>query len=163
MPSQLNVDSIRPNTSGGAVLFPDRPSFFLQGTSNADKSVANNEYFGATDDGQAAFSTTANGAHIKGFTYNSATGEITVPQDGVYLVGGCFYQNQNATGRVSLYVNADQRGFTHNGSNLVTTSHVQQVIELSADDKIRWRNTIGGARNYYEGANHTYVYGYLIG
>ena len=171
MPSVLKVNEIQ-NTGGdsaltidddGRISMPQKPAFFMQGTNANSKTVAANEVLGATDDGQAAFSTSAEGSFLNEFTYNTATGEITPPIDGVYFIAGCFYVNQNISARVRLDINGERRAMAHNGASSVKTLHVSCVLSLTTSDKITFANDSGTNVSFYEGADHTYVYGYLVG
>ena len=172
MTSVLKVDNIQ-NSSGtsalgidsnGVVTKPVLPAFNLQGTSSSNKDVADGEILGATDDGQAAFTTSGNGAFIQGgMSYNSANGEITVPVAGIYYVGGTLYMNESNAAQVGIYVNGAIRARVHNGATVTKSMEINIVLDLAANDKVTFRNASGAARNFYEGATHTYVFGYLLG
>lgn len=171
MPSVLKVNELQ-NTSGdsaltidddGRISMPQKPAFFMQGTSASNKTIAYHEVFGATDDGQAAFSTTAEGSFLQQFSYDSATGEITPLVDGVYFLGGCFYHNQTSDCRVRIDINGERRAMAHHNSSVVKTMHVSCVLSLTTTDKITFVNDAGSDRVFYEGADHTYVFGHLVG
>ena len=171
MTSIIKVDNIH-NSSGtsamtidssGRVLQPEKPAFFLQGTSDANKTFADDDVFGATDDGQVAFSTTADGAFLQHFTYNSATGEITPLVDGVYFIAGCFFHNETSSVRIKLNVNGVRRAMGHHDSPQVKTIHISCVLNLTTSDKITFANNSGSNKVFYEGGEHTYVYGHLVG
>lgn len=148
------------------------PHVFFQGGKEDNTTVSNNEHFGSTDAGQAAFKTdgTALSSIQGGITYNSATGEFTVPIDGIYHIFCQVYLNQDgATARIGGFINDTQRFMGHGGygagggpDNRGTHS-AEAVIKLSAGDKIHFENNSGGNRTFYEGVNHHYGYIYLVG
>ena len=171
MTSVLKVDNIQ-NSSGtsalsidssGRVTEPQKPAFFLQGTSASNKTVGHLEVFGATDDGQAAFSSSGTGAFLQHFSYDSATGEITPSVSGVYFLAGCFYHNQTTDARVNISVNGSRMVMAHHNSPQVKTVHVSAVLNLTTSDKITFVHDSGSDRTFYEGDEHTYVYGHLVG
>ena len=171
--STLHLSTIKESTgtttaitidSSGRVLHPEQPSFLLQGNSAANKNVGDGEAFGATDDGQTAFTTTGNGAFIQGgMSYNSATGEITVPVAGVYFFSGTFYLNESNSAIVTVRQNNTIRGRCYDGASVGNSMNVPIVLNCAANDKISFHNDTGAARNFYEGGTHTYIYGHLVG
>ena len=171
MTSVLKVDNIQ-NSSGtsalsidssGRVNQPQKPAFFLQGGNNNNRTVADDERFGSTDDGQAAFKTTGSQAFLRQFTYESTTGRLKPQVDGVYFIAGCFYQNENNDGRVTICVNGTEIAHTHSNSAVVKTHHVSTVLNLTTSDYVEFKQTNGESGVYYEGIAHTYLYGYMVG
>lgn len=183
MASILNVDKIRATgsttdgltiDSTGRVQMPVLPHVFFQGGKEDNTTVAHNEHFGSTNAGQAAFKTdgTALSSIQGGISYNSATGEFTVPVAGVYHIFCQVYLNQDGvTARVGGYINDTQRFMGHGGygadgaggADNRGTHSAEAVIKLSAGDKIHFENNSGGDRTFYEGVNHHYGYIYLVG
>jgi len=150
--------------SSGRILQPAKPAFNLQGNNSNNKSVGDGEVFGATDDGQAAFKTSGDGAFLQGgITYNSATGEITVPVAGVYYLCGMFYMNQSSIAQVTIRQNGAIRARNYDGSSAVGSMELSIVLNLNANDKITYQQDSGATRTFYEGAQHTYVFGALLG
>ena len=154
--SGLTIDS------SNRVLMPQVPFYFLRGGSAANKDVGAAEKFGSTNDGQTAFNTTGGYAGIRGFTYDSATGEINVPIDGLYHIGGNLYKNEDVGGVVGLYVNGGSVKFARAGVNQDSVNFSLTLL-LSANDKITYINASGADRIFYEGAQHTSVFGHLVG
>ena len=148
--------------ASGRVLKPQVPFYYLRGGSAANVDMANADVFGSTNDGQAAFNTTGGYAGIRGFTYDSATGEINVPIDGLYHIGGNFYKNEDVGGVVGLYVNGGSVQFARAGVNQDSVNFAL-TLQLSANDKITYINASGTDRIFYEGAQHTSVFGHLVG
>ena len=151
--------------SSGRVTFPAKTFISFQGTRDANVDIANDEIFGATNDGQAAFSISGSlGAGSSGITYNSATGVFTVPVDGFYHVGFTFYYNQSQTlnTRVQMYVDGILHAMGHSDITVGTIS-LNHALVLSANDEIHFQNDSGGARTIYEGAAHQFGFIYLVG
>lgn len=148
--------------ASGRVLKPQVPFYYLRGGSAANVDMANTDVFGSTNDGQAAFNTTGGYAGIRGFTYDSATGEINVPIDGLYHIGGNFYKNEDVGGVVGLYVNGGSVQFARAGVNQDSVNFAL-TLQLSANDKITYINASGTDRIFYEGSQHTSVFGHLVG
>ena len=181
MASILNVDKIRANgsttdaltiDSSGRVQMPVLPHVFFQGGKEDNTSVGNNENFGSTNDGQAAFKTDGTGLSSTqgGISYNSATGAFTVPVSGVYHLYCQVYLNQDgATCRISGAVNGTNRFMGHGGYGAGGgpdnrgTHAAEAVIKLNANDTVSFSNNSGGTRTFYEGTNHHYGYIYLVG
>lgn len=148
--------------SSGRVFKPQVPFYYLRGGSAANKDVGSNEKFGSTNDGQAAFNTTGGYAGIRGFTYDSATGEINVPIDGLYHIGGNFYKNEDSAGVIQLNVNGGSVAFCRAGQTQ-DSANFSLTLQLSTNDKITYINASGADRIFYEGAQHTNVFGHLVG
>jgi len=153
----LNIDST------GRVTKPALPFFVLTGNSEANKSMENGDRLGATDDGNTALiSNPAHGAAgIRGFTYNSATGEINVPINGLYHIGCNIFSNASETTLFAIYRNSSIIQYVQ--QDLIGNMTMDMVAVLTANDKITFRNTRGSTSTIYEGVAHTQVYGYLIG
>ena len=151
--------------SSGRVTYPSRPFISFQGTNNNNVNIGDDEVFGATNDGQAAFSISGSlGAGSNGITYNSATGVFTLPVDGFYHVGFTFYFNQASAlnTRVQMYVNGTLHAMGH-GIQEYGNISLNHALVLSANDAIKFQNDSGDARTIYEGAAHQFGYIYLIG
>ena len=151
--------------SSGRVTYPSRPFISFQGTRDANVDIANDEIFGATNDGQAAFSISGSlGVGSNGITYNSATGIFTVPVGGFYHVGFTFYYNQGQTlnTRVQMYVDGVLHAMAHSDQTVGTIA-LNHALVLSANDEIHFQNDSGGGRTIYEGNSHQFGYIYLIG
>ena len=170
MTSIIKVDNIQ-NSSGtaalsidstGRVFKPSMPFFVLLGGNEADKTHQNNDTLGATNDGQAAFLSSGTIAGIRGFTYTSTTGVITVPVDGVYHVGANIYSNASETLLIALYRNSSTI-IQYAQQDLVGNVTMDLVANLTAGDELSWRNVSGADKVIYEGKAHTQVYGYLVG
>ena len=171
--SKLFVDNIASKTGGtnstalsidvdNVLTKPQLPHFFLQGTSNSNVDVGSDDRFGSTDDGQTAYSTIAGGASINRFTYNTATGQITVPVTGVYMIGGTFWKNEANQAVVALQINGTNRVLEQSGND-DDSCRIQVSLKLNANDLITFVNKTGAGRNFYEGETYSYVYGHLIG
>ena len=156
--------------SSGNVNIPNKltvgtiPAVFAQGGYDGDKSIETSDRLGATNDGQAAFRTDGTGgSFIQGsMSYDSATGEFTVPIDGLYHIYGQYYINQPASGRIQIYINDVAIALGHTGPDAQTCA-VSTILNLSANDEIEFRNDVGATRTMWEGQNHTFVHIYLIG
>ncbi len=153
----LNIDST------GRVTKPSLPFFCLTGNSENNKSMENGDRIGATDDGNTALISSGGSgiAGIRGFTYNSATGEVNVPIDGVYILGCNIFSNATETLLIAIY-----RGNTiisYVQQDNVGTCNNSIVAVLTANDKITFRNVSGATKTIYEGTAHTQIYGYLLG
>ncbi len=176
----LKVDTIQSSSgttgltvdSSGRVQMPVLPHVFFQGGKEDNTSVGNNENFGSTNDGQAAFKTdgTSHSSIQGGISYNSATGEFTVPVTGVYHLFCQVYLNQDGvTARVAGAVNGTNTFMGHGGYGAAGgpdnrgTHSAEAVIKLSANDTVSFSNNSGGSRTFYEGTNHHYGYIYLAG
>jgi len=153
----LNIDST------GRVTKPALPFFVLTGDSEANKSMENGDRLGATDDGNTALvsSNIAGVAGIRGFTYNSATGEVNVPISGVYHIGCNIFSNASETNLFAIYRNSLIAQYVQ--QDLIGNCTMDMVCVLTANDKITFRNVRGSTVTIYEGPAHTQVYGYLIG
>ena len=174
MASILKVNTIQDATnsntaisvdSSGRVTFPAKTFISFQGTRAANVDIANNEIFGATNDGQAAFSISGSlGAGNSGITYNSATGVFTVPVGGFYHVGFTFYYNQGQVlnTRVQMYVDGILHAMAHSDQTVGTIA-LNHALVLSANDEIHFQNTSGGTRTIYEGDSHQFGFIYLVG
>ena len=174
MASILKVNTIQDATnsntamtvdSSGRVTYPSRPFISFQGSSDANVNIGNDEMFGATNDGQTAFTTSGSlGQGIRGITYNSATGIFTVPVGGFYHVGFTFYFNQasDINTRVQMYVDGTLHAMGHAQMPYGNIS-LNHALVLSANDQLRFQNDSGDARTIYEGAAHQFGYIYLIG
>lgn len=166
----LNVGTIKDATgtntamtidSTGRVFKPSIPFFVLLGGNEGDKTVGNNETLGATNDGQSAFLSSGTIAGIRGFTYTSTTGVITVPVDGLYHIGANIFSNANETTLIALYQNSSIIQYVN--VDLIGNATMDIVANLSSGDELTFRNVRGADSVIYEGKAHTQVYGYLIG
>ena len=148
--------------STGRVLKPSMPFFVLLGGNEGNKTVGNLETFGATNDGQTAFLSSGTIAGIRGFTYTSTTGVITVPVDGLYHIGANIYSNEGTAGQlIALYQNSTIIQYVL--QDLTGNATMDIVANLSSGDELSFRNVRGGDSVIYEGKAHTQVYGYLLG
>jgi len=168
--TSLNVPTIKDSSgsntaitidSSGRVFKPAIPFFVLLGGNEADKTVANLETLGATNDGQTAFLSSGTIAGIRGFTYTSTTGVITVPVDGLYHIGANIYSNESGTSLIALYQNSTIIQYVQ--QDLIGNATMDIVANLSSGDELSFRNVAGSDKVIYEGKAHTQVYGFLVG
>jgi len=138
MPSQLNVDSIRPNTSGGAVTFPDKPYVALDmGGGGTYDSIALNAIFPFDNvyDGDSSL-------------WDASNYEFTCPVAGLYLMTfagitqtaidmAIDFQKNNSTFLKTFVIS--ERGL-----------HASYVVECSANDTLRYKHA-GSTQVYYNG------------
>ena len=138
MPSQLNVDSIRPNTSGGAVLFPDRPYATVMFTNNTNYVLKS---AGSVID----FDTIL---EQQGNDYSTSTYKYTAPVDGLYMVSvGVLTQFDTDKFQVEFYKNSDVMFLAY---SVYRTMQASAVFHASAGDELYLK--AGTAANYYEGS-----------
>ena len=157
------ADNFRVSNSSGATKFEidnnnmkvnDQARAIFQGSSNGNTNIASGEIFGATNDGNPAFSTGASFCQLVGITYSSATGRFTVPTAGRYLIYFQAYYNAGAAScRIATYINTVQVNLSHNAS-IVGTLHVNFVANMGANDYIDFRQISGGTQAWYMGINH---------
>ena len=116
--STIAVDSIEPKTSGGAVLFPNRPCCHVRLTTSNSQD-ASNPY-------------TTTGTDIKfdridinqGSCYDASTGRFTVPVAGIYEAKCSFLTDTSSTTNTQIEINKNGSGF-HRGYCSVDNQHVQ--------------------------------------
>ena len=129
MPSQLNVDEIRPNTSGKQVLFPQRP--FIQATHNTDK----NTYAATTVIGSGGELTIR---ESRGIT--ESNGVFTLPVAGLYMIqlslistdtGSGLWWRKNSTKqwRIAYFSDADS-SWSQSGTPILTECSANDTIDF---------------------------------
>ena len=165
MTSILKVDSIQ-NSAGtaamtiddsGRVLQPAKPAILCMGNNSNNVSVGANTILPP-----ASYETSINGFAQGGMTYNNTNGEITVPVDGVYFVSGQIYNNtSNTSGRITIRLNGTNVALGHMNTGQLSTVSTQIILNLNADDKITFINSI--ATTLFFGSIHTFLQAYLIG
>lgn len=136
MPSQLNVDSIRPNTSGGAVTFPDKPHVSVEfGASTSTYLSHTNEAvkFDNVHEGDASL-------------YNTSTYKFTCPVAGVYLTSFHLIVQTAAALDVSLYRNSDMQNRTY--VNVDRGIGSAYAVLCSANDELYWH--VNGTSAFYQ-------------
>ena len=146
MPSQLNVDAIRPKTSGGAVTFPDRPYATVMFTNNTNYVLKS---AGSVID----FDTIL---EQEGNDYSTSTYKYTAPVEGLYMVSvGVLTQNDTDKPQVEFWKNSTQMFLAY---SVYRTMQASTVIHASAGDELYLK--AGTAANYYEGSlgNGRYCY-----
>ena len=127
MPSQLNVDEIRPNTSGKQVEFPQRPYMFALHNDNHTYTA------GETIDQWRVHES-------RGITESS--GVFTVPADGLYQIsfsgisgssgiGISFYHNSTDIFRIAYYDNSPN--WTQSGSSFAMVLEANDTVKMEAD------------------------------
>lgn len=146
MPSQLNVDAIRPKTSGGAVTFPDRPYATVGFTSNL-AYVAKTA--GAVVDFDRILEQSGN-------DYSTTTYKYTCPVDGLYMMSiSVLTENDTDKFQVNFYRNNDLM-FSPYG--VFRTIQVSSIVPADAGDTLYF--TSATAANYYEGSRPNAMYTY---
>jgi hypothetical protein len=161
MPSQLNVDSIRPNTSGGAVTFPELPCASV-GLSTANTKDTSNPY---TSTGTIIFDQVFVN---QGSVYDTSNGRFTAPVAGVYELSVSMLQDDDGTtgafdirfSKNGTDIDAASSPYSGQDTMYHTVSFIR-LIDLSANDYLTMRLVTGGiyisATNYYNVANFKLV------
>jgi len=171
--SKLYVDEIASKTGGtdaltidssGRILQPAKPALFAQGNTVGNVTYANNA--------DVAFATSGiNKGEFEqgGMTLVSNT-RFTVPVTGLYWFQAQVYINQNATGRrFQIAVNGafnpstTGAGLVHENTASPLTISANQLLSLTANDYVTFRNATGSDVVVYNGSNHTFASMYLIG
>ena len=142
MPSQLNVDEIRPNTSGKQVLFPQRP--FIQATHNTDK----NTYAATTVIGSGGELTIR---ESRGLT--ESNGVFTLPVAGLYMISLSFISTTTGAGiwwrkngtsqwRISYMSDADS-SWSQSGTPVLSECAANDEISFLTEAAMRIYGTDG--------------------
>ena len=143
--SKLYVDELHPKTNGLYVKTPNRIIWKLGYDSNTQR------------EGTLLFNHTF---QLVNATYDSSTGEVTVPVDGLYL---CTYMSNNdntnkyftLNGSATLYETHGTTNQWHNGSDSNT---MVEPILCSANDKIGCYMGTDGSGTYGFNTLFTGVY-----
>lgn len=144
----------------GHINMSQQPFVSFQGNSNGNTTVNNAETFGATDQGNPAFSTAPTKGGMQGITYTSTNGRFTVPTAGRYLIFFQGYYNAGAAScRIASYINGVQMSLDHN-SSIVGTLQLHYLGNMSANDYVDFRMISGGNQDWYMGINH--MLGYIV-
>ena len=161
MPSQLNVDSIRPNTSGGAVTFPELPCASV-GLSTGNTNDTTNPY---THVGVIIFDEVFVN---QGSVYDTSNGRFTAPVNGIYELSPCLLQDDDGTvGHLDIRfrkngtdINLGSNPYSSNDTLYHQVSYTR-LFELSANDYLQLKLHTGGifitANNYYNVVNFRLV------
>ena len=161
MTSQLNVDSIRPNTSGGAVTFPELPCASV-GLSSANTKDTSNPY---TSTGTIIFDEVF---VDQGTVYDTSNGRFTAPVDGIYELSVSLLQDDDGTvgaldirfSKNGIDINLGSSPYSSNDTKYHQVSYTR-LIDLSANDYLTMRLVTGGifitANNYYNVVNFRLV------
>ena len=163
--SALTVDS------SGRINQPALPAMHWQGGNEGNVTIASNENFFATNDGQAAVYT--DGTYLSfiqgGMTYTSSTGRFTVPIDGIYHISCTIYCNEDGqTFRINGKINGTSRFMAHNALNNSSPSSrgthtVTATLKLTGGDYITFTNGSGHNVQFYQGIGHTFGNIHLVG
>jgi len=146
--------------SSGRIHTPARPAIAVDG--NVASTVTQTANGVITPANLVATANSDMSYSKGGMTYNTTTGEITVPVAGLYLFYGQMYINNTQTGRIALNVNGSGRALGHSDSDGgVSTVHVTALLDLAANDAVTFVS--GYATDVYTGSRHTFYHGYLVG
>lgn len=161
MPSQLNVDSIRPNTSGGAVTFPELYCASV-GLTTANTKDTSNPY---TSTGIIIFDDVFLN---QGSVYDTSNGRFTAPVAGVYELSVSLLQDDDGTiGHLDIRfskngtdINEGSNPYSSNDTKYHQVSYTR-LIDLSANDYLTMRLVTGGlfinADSQYNVANFRFM------
>lgn len=171
--SKLYVDEIASKTGGtdaltidssGRILQPAKPALFAQGNVVGNVTYANNA------DVTFATSGINKGEFEQGGMTLVSNTRFTVPVTGLYWFQAQVYINQNATGRrFQIAVNGafnpstTGAGLVHENTASPLTISANQLLSLTANDYVTFRNATGSDAIVYNGSNHTFASMYLIG
>ena len=149
--------------SNGCVTKPANPAFFAKGTSSwiaIDSSTGNVDLAASTE------------VFDNGSNYNTSTYTFTAPVAGKYAFFSQMYSKfDNNSGYWSNYFTKNNTssqewhqlwGYGSEAAYQDTTRSAAAIIELAANDYVRYRiRTVGSDADYYGG--HSTFSGYLIG
>lgn len=144
--------------SDGRLTTPARPAFHTKKSTNGNVTYAASAIVSADMvDGVE----TNVGGHYK--TSGVDAGYFVAPVAGLYYFGMTLFNNSTAAKRVSLIRSSDNTAFAGQGSS---DSYVDftcsGLTHLDAGEKVFIRNSYDSTI-IYQGPNHSFWYGYLIG
>lgn len=130
------------------------PAIHLDGNNSANNSLSSGTVITTstymTDSAGHAFSQ-------GGMSWNSTTGAVTVPVDGIYRVSTFVYVNSTDVGRVSIYANGSEKviiNVTSPTTNSLTASGTT-ILDLAADDYVDLRvASFAAPISIYTGTKH---------
>ena len=165
--STIAVDSIEPKTSGGAVLFPNRPAFKCRGYGSMLASQVVN---GVTVHSNSSIIYNWDSVDInRGSAFDNTTGRYTVPVAGLYRVE-CGFGYKAATNYLGfqLFLTSDDDTVYGNVATWAfndgqhTGRHIGTIVEASVGQEfacgISTAYTTPETSTYY-----SWFSGYLIG
>ena len=165
MASTLKVNEIQ-HTNGtsaltidnsGRVLQPTKPSFKAYNNAGAWQSFGSSGVYH-----DMTFSTED---HDIGGNYDTSTYTFTCPVDGVYMFGGQYLHDANASAQIRILVNGTaQIAFTENSVQGDMTQTVT-TRNMTAGDTVKAQGKVGNTNNddWYALESYSFFFGYLIG
>jgi hypothetical protein len=142
--------------STGRVVTPARPAFLAYKTTSGSINYSSADSISA-DMTATEFNV---GSHYQ--TSGSDVGKFIAPIAGHYFFGCNLFNNTTSTTRIGLYRESDGVSFAGQGQrNQNNDINISSVVYLTANDKVYISSLY--ASYIYQGASHSYFYGYLIG
>ena len=138
--------------SAGRVQRPNTPHIFANGNNGAWVTITANDPM-----------TWLTAEFSSGITFNSSTGNFSVPVSGVYFVTGSIYATGSGSKRIALLKNSST--LIANGHNDPANSDdgtitVSALASLTASDTFKF--VLPYAHQVYQGPAHCYASAYLI-
>ena len=106
---------------------------------------------------------TGNGFNVGSISWNSSTGEVTVPEAGLYFVSHAMYNQGGTNTRYYMNINGTVHSLHHvTSSDEDGTRTFTDIFNLSANDVLTITNIYANAQSYM-GSQHTWFNMYKFG